>query len=147
MIKKIVIGVVLASTLVYVIHKEVSIQTSPQQQINTDIKNQETTVISTSPSTLDNTTVLPGQTISVTFNNPLMNKDEFKFRLEPNTPLKIMLSSDNKTVNLTPVSSYTLGGGYTFFIKPDSNFLINNQKTPLGKEIIFHFKTIKYKGV
>lgn len=101
-------------------------------------------VISTNPSPLENTTIVPIQTIEITFSHPIENVGEVKYRLEPNTEVTVSLSDDRKTVKFTPKSSFELGQGYTLFINQDTKF---DQGKRQDGDTIFHFKTIPYKGV
>lgn len=109
-------------------------------------------IVSTTPSPLEDGTVLPNQSIELAFNLPLWNPDELKIGIEPALEVKISLSEDRKLAKITPVNGYELGQGYTLFIKSDSNFEERDEvgeikKLQLGQEIIYHFKTINYKGI
>lgn len=107
----------------------------------------EPQVISTDPSPLDNIVISPIQVIKITFNTPIENIGEFKHRLEPiTTKYDAKLSDDRKTVIISPKenSSYPVGTSFTLFIKSDTK--LDGKKT-LGKEFIYHFKTISYRGV
>lgn len=109
--------------------------------------NQEPQVVSTDPSPLDNIVISPVQVIKITFNTPIENIGEFKHRLEPiTTKYDAKLSDDRKTVIISPKenSSYPVGTSFTLFIKSDTK--LDGKKT-LGKEFIYHFKTISYRGV
>ena len=57
---------------------------------------------------------------------------------------KAILSDDRKTAKLVPQPSFNLGQTFTLFIKPNSRF---DGKKLLNREVIYHFKTIDYKGV
>lgn len=110
--------------------------------------NQEIKIISTNPDPLEEAVILPTQTIEITFNIPLENKGEFKNKIEPLlNPLsdyEIKLSDDRKTAKIIPTIPFKLGTTFTLFILPASKF---DGKRQLGKEIIYHFKTIEYRGI
>lgn len=112
-----------------------------QTQVN---QNEEPGVVSTNPENLDGTTILANQTIEITFNLPLENRGEFKNRIDPEAEYEIKLSDDRKTAKIIPLKPYKLGTGFTLFIKPDTKF---DGKKQLEREIIYHFRTINYKGV
>lgn len=112
-----------------------------QNQVN---QNEEPTVISTQPSPLEEATILPTQTVEITFNLPLENTGEFKNKIEPEADYEVKLSNDRKTVQIIPKKTFKLGASYTLFIKPDTKF--DGSKT-LNKELIFHFRTIEYRGI
>lgn len=101
-------------------------------------------IVSTSPAPLDQTVLLPTQSFEITFNLPLQNNGEFKNRIEPDLEYKVELSSDRKTARITPLKPLALGQGYTLFILPDTKF---DGAKNLNQELIFHFKTISYKGI
>lgn len=109
-----------------------------------DSQTQEIKIVSTNPSPLEETTVLPMQTIEITFNQPIEGAGEFKTSMEPGADYKVELSDDRKTAKITPIKPYTLGGGYTLHILGNTKF---DGKRELNREEIFHFKTINYSGV
>lgn len=120
--------------------------TQPEVEVNQaqNIQSSEPQVVSTNPKNLDGITILANQTIEITFNIPLENRGEFKNRIDPESEVEIQLSEDRKTAKIIPLKPYKLGTGFTLFIKPDTKF---DGKKQLEKEIIYHFKTINYKGV
>lgn len=109
---------------------------------NTD--NNEPKIVATQPPTLDEAIIAPTQTIEITFNLPLENVGEFKYRIDPQPDLKVSLSDDRQTAKIAPTTPFKLGTTFTLFILPDTKF---DGKKNLGREIIYHFKTIEYKGV
>lgn len=118
---------------------------SPKPTLEVQISpSEEPKVISTHPDNLDGTTLLPTQIIEITFNRPLENVGEFKNRLEPKTNYEVKLSDDRKTARIIPNPTFKLGAGYTIFILPDTKFY---GKKTLGREIIYHFNTVSYKGI
>ncbi len=112
---------------------------SPSQSQNSNIK-----AVSTSPNPLDNSTILPAQTISVTFNTPIENSGEFKYKMDPPAGVNIKLSDDRKTVEITPSQPFKLGSGYTLFVDSGTKF---DSGKRLPNTLIYHFKTISYSGV
>jgi len=116
-------------------------QNSKQTEIN---HNSQPEVISTNPENLEGSIILPTQVIEITFNYPLENVGEFKSRIDPKADYRVKLSDDRKTAKIIPIPSFQLGAGYTLFILPDSKF---DGKKTLGKDIIYHFNTISYRGV
>lgn len=113
---------------------------------NQQVENQpvEPEVTSTNPQNLDGATVLPNQTLEITFNLSLENAAEVKNKVEPQVDYKIELSEDRKTVKIIPNKPFNLGAGYTLSILSDTKF---EGKKTLGKDLLFHFSTISYKGV
>ncbi|MBI2021462.1 Ig-like domain-containing protein [Candidatus Daviesbacteria bacterium] len=117
--------------------------TPPKTAPIVDKVTQNTAVVSTDPSPLEDATILPTQTISVSFNLPLEGSAELKLVVEPEAKIKVELSDDRKTAKITPINPYSLGQGYTLKILPDTKF---DGKKRLEVEKIFHFKTIQYRG-
>lgn len=104
----------------------------------------EVRIISTKPNPLEEAVVSATEEIEITFSHPLENEGQFKIRIEPKIDYKIVLSQDRKTARIVPQIPYELGAGYTLFILPDSKFEgVGEWK----QEKIFHFQTIKYRGV
>lgn len=117
--------------------------TTPTPVTNSQ-SSEEPKVIATNPDPLENAVVLPNQTIEITFNLPIENIGELKNRIEPKLEYKIELSSDRKTAKFIPTKLFSLGHGYTIFILPDTKF---DGKKVLKQEIIFHIRTIEYRGI
>lgn len=110
-----------------------------------EAQNEPIKIVSTAPSPLDEATILPVQTIELTFNYPLENKGEFKHKFEPEFKgYELKLSDDRKTVTITPTKAFKLGTTYTFSILPDSKF---DGKKVLKESFTYHFRTIEYRGV
>ncbi len=101
------------------------------------------TVVKTNPKELDQSTILPNQTLEIFFSHPLENVPETRWSVEPQADYKAELSDDKKTLKLIPNSPLNLGQSYTLFIKAETK--IEGKKT-LDKEYQFHFKTIDFKG-
>lgn len=101
-------------------------------------------IISTKPDPLEDTIIGASDTIEITFNRPLENSGEFKVRIEPKIDFKVELSSDRKTAKIIPAKSLELGAAYTLSIGTDTKF---DGVGAWGQEKIYHFKTIRYRGV
>ena len=101
-------------------------------------------IVSTKPDPLEDTIISATEIIEITFNRPLENVGEFKLRIEPKIDFKVELSSDRKTTKIIPNKPYVLGSTYTLFIGTETKF---DRVGRWGIEKIFHFKTIKYRGV
>lgn len=151
--KKIMIAVALLGALLILIfqrglYSQDSQSSKPQQTQDKEIQDEETDeeikIISTNPSPLDNTIILPTQTVEITFNYPLQNIGEFKNKIDPKADYKVKLSDDRKTVKISPAKNWGLGTTYTLFILPDTKF---DDKGNLNKDFIYHFRTIEYKGI
>lgn len=127
--------------------------TRPERLHDTNSQAQSTTqsnqpvVVVTTPDPLEEAVILPTQTIEITFNYPLENVPEFKNKMDPKFGYKVELSFDKKTVKIIPLKPYSPGVEYTFFILPDTKFESPTGKKLLKNEIIYHFKTVTYKGV
>ncbi|MBI2011466.1 Ig-like domain-containing protein [Candidatus Daviesbacteria bacterium] len=106
-------------------------------------KDETPKVISTNPSPLEEATILPTQTLEINFNQPLVNIPETRIVIEPNIDFKVELTNNNKTLKIIPNDPFSLGQGYTLNIQVGTKF--ENNKT-LSDPVIFHFKTIEYRG-
>lgn len=101
-------------------------------------------IISTKPDPLENAVVSATEVVEITFNRPLENIGEFKFRIDPKAEIKIELSPDRKTAKIIPQTPFELGVTYTIFIGPDTKF---DGAGNWGKEAIYHFQTVKFRGI
>lgn len=116
--------------------------TNPKPSANQQTDGPE--IVSTKPDPLEEAVISAIEQIEITFSYPLENEGQFKIRIEPKIDYKIVLSQDRKTAKIIPQKPYELGAGYTLFILPDSKFDgIGDWK----QEKIFHFQTIRYRGV
>lgn len=142
--KKIMIAIALIGAILILIFQR-GLYSKPAE-INTPASEEsgEVRVVSTIPSPLDNTTILPAQAVEITFNYPLQNIGEFKNKIEPKVDYKVELSDDRKTVRIIPAKIWRLGTTYTLFIMPDTKF---DKKGNLNLDIIYHFRTVEYKGI
>lgn len=102
-------------------------------------------IVATKPEPLEEAIISATEVIEITFNRPLENIGEFKVRLEPeDVKYKLELSSDRKTGKIIPEKPYELGASFTLFIGPETKF---DGVGRWGEEKIFHFKTIRYRGI
>lgn len=101
-------------------------------------------IVSTKPDPLEEAIISSSEVLEITFNKPLENEGELKIRIDPKVDFEIKLSQDRKTGKIIPKKPYELGATYTLFIGPDSKFEgVGEWK----QEKIYHFKTVKYRGV
>lgn len=142
---KIMIGIAIIGAILVFIFQH-GIYSKPEQNLKSkqEVKSEEPQVVSTNPSPLENTTILPTQSVEITFNYPIQNIGEFKNKLEPKVDYKVELSDDRKTAKIIPVKAFGLGITYTLFILPDTKF---DGKGSLNRDIIYHFQTVGYKGI
>lgn len=105
------------------------------------IPKEELKIISTNPNPLEGATILPTQSIEITFNKPI-NTSEFKHRFDPE--LKHQVEAINTTLRIIFDQPLNLGSGYTLFILPNTH---TEDGLKLDQEIIYHFKTVSYRGV
>lgn len=117
---------------------------TPTPAVSNGSQNNSPWIISTKPDPLEEAVISAMEEIEITFSHSLENEGQFKIRLDPKTDYKIVLTQDRKTARIVPQKPYELGAGYTLFILPDSKFEgVGEWK----EEKIFHFQTIKYRGV
>jgi len=101
-------------------------------------------LVSTSPSPLDQATILPNQTITITFDQPAQNAPELKVKIDPQIDINTELSDDRKTLKVSPKTTFGLKQGYTLTIPTEAKF---DGDKKLDHDLIFHFTTIDYQGV
>lgn len=118
--------------------------TTPSPANKPGQQTEEPKIISTKPDPLENAVVSATEIVEITFNRPLENIGEFKFRIDPKAEIKIELSPDRKTAKIIPQTPYELGVTYTIFIGPETKF---DGVGNWGKEAIYHFQTIKFRGI
>ena len=121
---------------------------SDSPEVNTPevdkITNEKPRIVSTKPDPLEEAIVPATDTVEITFNRPLENVGEFKVRIEPKIDFKAELSGDRKTAKIIPLKPLELGSGYTLFIGTETKF---DGVGRWGEEKIFHFRTIRYRGI
>lgn len=113
------------------------------EQGSSSPQNDSPAIISTKPDPLEGAVIGGSETIELTFNKPLVN-DPARVVIEPKVDFTVELSTDHKTIKITPKQPFPLGQGYTLTIKAGYGF---DTREKLDQDIIFHFRTIKYQGV
>lgn len=142
--KKIMIAIALIGAILILIFQRGLYSKPAETNTPASEESGEVRVVSTIPSPLDNTTILPAQAVEITFNYPLQNIGEFKNKIEPKVDYKVELSDDRKTARIIPAKIWGLGTTYTLFIMPDTKF---DKKGSLNRDIIYHFRTVEYRGI
>ncbi len=149
--KKVFIGVFIFLMIFAFFYQKVKvsqISVAPSSQA----ENEKPIIVSTVPSGLSNNLpISPTQEIEITFNIPLENTGEFKYKITPPVELNLSLSPDRKTIKLSPKDTFKLGTNYELEIQPGSKFNSDpSQKSSqkiLEETIFIRFKTIEYRGV
>lgn len=106
-------------------------------------------VVKTNPDPLDEATILPTQSIEITFNKEIP-KSEFKHQFDPEIKgyeIEAIGGGDatkGTTMKVNFKEPLELGGGYTLVIQ---NSTRTNDGKNLDHQYEYHFKTIQYKGV
>lgn len=141
-----VFGVLGAFLAIYIYQKtnQTPRSSSPTLQPSINTATDSPRIVSTKPEPLEEAIIAADQIIEITFNRPLENVGEFKSKIEPKIDYKVELSSDRKTAKIIPLKSFELGSTYTLFIGPESKF---DGAGRWGEEKIYHFQTIKYRGI
>lgn len=89
--------------------------------------------------------ISPTESIELTFNKPIENAGELKFKIDPTADVKVVLSDDRKTAKFVPNTPYLLGQSYRILIFNDFTKFDNKERLDSGIE--FDFNTIPYNGV
>ena len=149
--KLIIIAIIIIVTVIFLnkerfLKSSASIKASPPsiESIN------QLQIISTNPNPLDGATVLPTQSIEITFNKPIV-RSEFKYKLDPETAhqLTVVEGSDpnkdiGQTFKITFRKPLELGKGYTLFVLPGTH---TENGLKFDKHQNFTFHTINYRGI
>lgn len=106
------------------------------------------TIISTTPNPLDGATILPTQNLEFTLNRPLF-RSQFKHRFDPEVEHEVEVVGDKdkefgSTFKIIFKKPLELGSGYTLFILNSTH---DEAKITLDHEYVYHFSTIKYRGI
>lgn len=145
--RKIIIGTIIVITVTVVIIVIILREPPPTPTPAPATQNQQEQspkIVSTKPEPLEEAIITANEVIEITFNRPLENVGEFKARIDPKIDFKVELSGDRKTAKIIPAKTYDLGAGYTLFIGTETKF---DGVGRWGEEKIFHFRTIKYRGI
>lgn len=148
--KQIILGVAILVIMVIVIYKVGLLKKENlmyQPEINSEQKSDDLKIISTNPEPLDGAVILPTQNLEIKFNK-LVSVSEFKHMFDPELEHEVQADydkiSNTTTVKIIFKKPLDLGSGYTLFVLSDTNSEDNSR---LGNEYVYHFSTIKYKGV
>lgn len=120
-------------------------QKSPTQEAQND----QLKIVSTDPDPLDDATILPTQSITITFNK-VIPKTEFKYKFEPEiagAEVEALNGSDSTNGIVMKISfkkPLDLGMGFTLKILGSTR---TDKKENLDSDYNYHIKTIQYKGV
>lgn len=125
------------------IPKGVSKDSSNTAPVTTS-ENDPPRIVSTKPDPLQEAIIPTVDKIEITFNRSLENEGELKLRFDPQVLFKVSVSQDRKTGTISFEKPLDLGASYTLFIKPDTKFTGLGE---WGREDVFHFRTIPYKGL
>ncbi len=144
---KINIKFIIFITIIIVIFGGLIFKQNPDKPVQT-LPKEELKIISTNPSPLEDATILPTGSIDITLNKPVVIS-EFKHRFDPELEHEVEVisginSSYGQTFRISFKKPLQLGSGYTLFILPNTH---TEDGLKLDKEIIYHFKTIGYRGV
>lgn len=145
MVKKIAFAFIIIIIVIIFIFlpKGVSKDSSNTAPVSTP-ENEPPKVVSTKPNPLQEAIIPTVDKIEITFNRPLENEGELKLRFDPKVSFKVSVSQDRKTGIINFEKPLDLGTSYTLFIKPDTKFIGLGE---WGREDVFHFRTIPYKGL
>ena len=114
-----------------------------------EISDNQLKIIATNPNPLDDATILPTQSIEITFNK-IIPKSEFKHEFSPEIPSHEVEALNGPDANNGSVMKINfkeplqLGAGYSLTISSGTR---TGDGKSIDKEYIYHFKTIQYKGV
>lgn len=142
-----ILAIVFLGTVFYFLRPGQGIKIAPQSPKPSSLPISQTDspkIVSTKPDPLEEAIITADQIIEITFSIPLENVGEFKRKIEPVIDYEVKLTQDRKTVKIIPKKPYELGTGYTLFILPDSKF---DGIGEWRKEQVYHFKTIRYRGI
>ncbi len=137
-IKKNIIIIIFITIIIVIVG--LILRQNPDKSVQPPQK-EELKIISTNPNPLEEATILPTSSIEITFNKPV-NLSEFKHRFDPEVNHEV--EAIKNTFRITFKKPLRLGSGYTLFILPNTH---TEDGLSLDREIIYHFKTISYRGV
>lgn len=119
---------------------------SPTKTATEPAQNNNLTILSTNPTSLEGATISPTQPIEITFSKPI-SISQFKYKLDPTLEHDAASTSGDNSFGTTFRISFKkpleLGAAFTLTISPETK--VNDQQK-LDKEYIYHIKTIGYKG-
>jgi hypothetical protein len=139
-----VIGIILILIFQGGLYSKSTASVEKLEDKTTTTQSENPEVASTNPSPLEKAIIWGMQPIEITFNLPIENIPELKYKLEPEADMKVELLNDKKTIRFTPNKPLPLGVSFTLTIPSEAKF---DGKKTLGQDYQVHFKTIEYKGV
>lgn len=110
-------------------------------------------LLSTTPANLNGKTLLPTDSIEITFDTPTEAFDpSYHVVVEPKAELNVKISNDLKTITIKPVKSWAVGTTYHLLIKENLKFkgdpsASSGQEVTLGEVVKFDFNTLAIKGI
>lgn len=142
---KIILGILIVGILGFLLYSNFTKPNPPQPKDNPPAQiDSSPKILSTKPEPLEGAIISANEVIEFTFSRALENEGELKIKTEPKMEYDIKLSQDRKNAKIIPVKPYELGTTYTLFLGPDTKF---EGLGKWGQEKIFHFKTVRYRGV
>jgi hypothetical protein len=148
-ISALVIFVLIISIAFIVLGNKSQSESKKETSSNTQPQEDRLMITKTDPDPLENATILPIQSIIITFNK-IIPKSEFKYQFDPEIKdheIEAIGGKDPKEGSVIKINfkePLKLGTGYTLKIDPNTR---TNDNKKLDQEFNYHFKTIQYKGV
>lgn len=145
---KIILSLVILGVAGFFIYQSQA-KNPPTSKLVTSTPNQnQLKLLSTDPDPLEAATLLPTQTITLTFNQ-VIPKSELKYHFDPDVEHQLEVasgpsSSGGTTFKITFKKPLELGSGYTLFIESSTH---TKSKVTLDREYVYHFRTINYRGI
>ena len=118
-----------------------------EPEITSKVSEDKLEILSTNPDPLEGAVIMPTQEIEFKFNKQL-SVSEFKHKFDPEVEHEVKTEVDetekSTTVRITFKKPLELGGGYTLFVLANT---ISEDNKLLNRDFVYHFSTIRYKGV
>ena len=123
-------------------------QKQTSNKILKQVQDDNLKIVSTKPEPLDEATILPKDSLEITFNYPIY-RSELKHRFDPEIEHEVITVNGidkelGTTFKITFNEPLELGRGYTLFILSNTHDQKNHS---IDHEYTYHFKTISYRGV
>ena len=118
-----------------------------EPEISNEVTEDKLEIISTNPDPLEGAVILPSQSIEIKFNK-IISVSEFKHKFDPEVEHEVKVISDNTEestiIKISFKKPLELGNGYTLFVLANT---ISEDNKLLNRDFVYHFSTIKYRGV